>query len=378
VIVDRSAAAHVADPAAAAAWMSRQRVFISSALADTTDERAAVAATIEDAGAAAVWFEEFGRDGDAEEAYTSEVDSSTIYVAILNEIYGRPNPPHGESATELEFLRARHRGLRLNVYVAANTTQRDGQLSRFIERARFGLTTESYSAAGDLAQKVTRRLRRLAAEAMSPWVKVGDLVFRASSINRGEGIISIRATVSDEIAHELAQTRAGWTRSRLRVTTRNWTAEGELAELTRTTNAGGLEELEITLPGTQPPSRNAMRMSTSGLSADDLVEAAVRELFLGEPLPPQLGPLGSMASSGINRDALREAFDLPNEIAAAIIGLVVADGLVGDGHASRITSLEIGPRNGWSRHLRIEWEEPRVYENVEPGRRVVEGAFRRP
>jgi hypothetical protein len=87
-------------------WLGAQRVFISSAMADTANERRAVAAAIEDEGARAVWFEEFGRDADAEEAYLTEVDSSTTYVAILNQIYGRQNAATGYSATEAEYHRA--------------------------------------------------------------------------------------------------------------------------------------------------------------------------------------------------------------------------------------------------------------------------------
>src|SRR5205814_280434 len=93
-------------------WLAEQRVFISSAMGDTSAERRAVAETVEEMGGRAVWFEEFGRDADAEEAYLTEVDASTIYVGILNERYGRPNPPDGDSATEMEYRRAREGGKR--------------------------------------------------------------------------------------------------------------------------------------------------------------------------------------------------------------------------------------------------------------------------
>jgi Domain of unknown function (DUF4062) len=134
VLVDLTAAARRADPGRAREWLGEQRVFISSAMGDTAAERRAGADVIEEMGARAVWFEEFGRDADAEEAYLTEVDASTIYIGILNELYGRPNPPDGDSATEMEYRRARDGGKRLNVYVAANAPRREGALSRFIER----------------------------------------------------------------------------------------------------------------------------------------------------------------------------------------------------------------------------------------------------
>ena len=91
-------------------------------MADTAEERQAVAAALEELGAPAVRFEEFGRDADPEEAYLSEVDSSTIYLAILKELYGRQNSETGFSATETEYLRARERGKRVAVFVAASAS----------------------------------------------------------------------------------------------------------------------------------------------------------------------------------------------------------------------------------------------------------------
>jgi hypothetical protein len=119
VIVDSTAAARRAVPDRAREWLAEQRAFISSAMGDTAAERRAVADVIEEMGARAVRFEEFGRDADAEEAYLTEVDASSIYIGILNELYGRPNPPDGDSATEMEYRRARDGGKRVNVYVAA-------------------------------------------------------------------------------------------------------------------------------------------------------------------------------------------------------------------------------------------------------------------
>jgi hypothetical protein len=145
MIVDLTAAARRAEGERVRDWLTSQRVFISSSLTDTLPEREAVAAAVEEEGARPVWFEEFGRDADAEEAYLAEVDSSTVYVGILNEIYGRPNPPYGYSATEIEYMRAREGGRRVHVLIAANAPEREGPLAQFIERIRFRVTTESYT-----------------------------------------------------------------------------------------------------------------------------------------------------------------------------------------------------------------------------------------
>jgi hypothetical protein len=89
-----------------------------------------------------------------------------------------------------------------------------------------------------------------------------------------------------------------------------------------------------------------MRAGTSGLSADELVEAGMRALFLGEPLPPSLGMLNFMADTGIEGDDLQQAFAQPNEVAEAIARLVVTEGLVGFGRAARVSSFSLGPRVG--------------------------------
>jgi hypothetical protein len=121
-----------------------------------------------------------------------------------------------------------------------------------------------------------------------------------------------------------------------------------------------------------------MRAGTGGYSPDELVELGVRALFLGEQIPEQIGMLGFMTDTGIAIDDLRQAFDLSNEFAEAVVRLVVSDGLIGSGNARRVVSLSLGPRTGQTRRLALEWEDPRTYVNVEPARRRVEGEWQRP
>ncbi len=379
MIVDTTAAARRPPAERIREWLASQRVFISSAMGDTSAERQAVARVVDEEGARPVWFEEFGRDVDPEEAYLTEVDSSTIYIAILNELYGRQHPS-GFSATETEYLRAREGGKRINVFVAAEAPAREGHLNPFInERIRVFLTTENYSDADDLARRVGRRLNELAAEALAPWVKLGVFVFRADEIEDAGATATIRAQVNDEIAHQL-QSLGGrqYGHPRLRLAYRNRVVEGDLAAVRARTRAAGANELEIELTQVAPTQVEAMRAGTGGRSADDLVELGVRELILGATLPESLGMLGFMREPGIDRDGLGQCFDLPNEIAEPITRLVVSEGLVGSGHASRVTSFALGPRVADRRRVAVEWEEPRVYSNRDPERRRVEGDWLRP
>src|ERR1035437_7571574 len=88
---DTSGTAPRPDPHSLAAWAGDQRIFISSVMADDLAPlRAWVVSVVEGLGAEPVWFEAFGgRDDDAEVAYLSEVDSSSIYLGILSRTYGR-------------------------------------------------------------------------------------------------------------------------------------------------------------------------------------------------------------------------------------------------------------------------------------------------
>jgi hypothetical protein len=56
MIIDTTAAAWRADDQRGREWQANQRVFISSALADTDAERRAVAETVAELGATPVWF----------------------------------------------------------------------------------------------------------------------------------------------------------------------------------------------------------------------------------------------------------------------------------------------------------------------------------
>jgi hypothetical protein len=374
VIIDMSGAARTPDAEKVRAWLSDQRVFISGAMGDTAAERRAVADAVAQEGASPVLFEDFGRDADAEEAYLTEVDSSTIYVAILNEMYGRLNPP-GFSATEAEFLRARQGGKRISVFTAEPAPGREGHLARFIQRARVSVTTNAYESTEDLIRRVRRRLHELASQSLSPWVKLGELVFRADEIDDRGSEITIRARVSEEIAFQLDVLRGdGTRRPGLRLTHGGRVRDGEFTGLRRTTRAAGADDVAIELTRVTPPSRDSMRFGVGGLTADEIVERGLRSQLLGEDLPSHLSsPFSIGAEATVACDDLRQAFELPNEFAEPITRLVLTDALVGGGKARRVITLSVGPRTGATRRLELEWEDASPYENAPAHRRRLEG-----
>jgi len=372
--VDLTAAARRADPERVQEWLSAQRVFISSAMVDTGDERRAAAAVIEEEGARPVWFEEFGRDADAEEAYLTEVDSATIYIAILNQVYGRQHRTTGYSATEAEFHRAREGGKRVVIFVANDGSAREGHLIRFInDRLRVFLTTENYSDTDDLVRRIRRRLHDLAAEGLSPWVKLGDLVFRADEIVEDAANAVISFQTNDDIAYRIGALRDQQYGSRqLRLTYESRVVNGELTDVRRTVRAGGRSEMQVTLSRLQLPGANQMRAGTSGYTADDLTEVGLKHQLFGEPIPDQIVMMG-LAATGLDDGDLRHCFDLPNEVAEGVTRLAFVEGLVGGGRASRLTRCQLSPKTQGRRRLLLEWEEPNIYRDQPPRRRTVVG-----
>ncbi|MBA3366035.1 MAG: DUF4062 domain-containing protein [Actinobacteria bacterium] len=375
--IDLTAAARPGDPQEVRAWLADQRVFISSAMSDTGEERQAVAAAINAEGARPVWFEELGRDASSEEAYLLGVDSSTIYLAILKNLYGTLLPS-GFSPTEEEYMRAREGGKRILVYVAADESTREGHLRRFIDRVRVFVTTESYAGVDDLVRRLRRRLHELAAERLSPWVKLGRYVFRADLIDDSGDTVSLQARVSEDIAHALEQARdRRWGRERMRLTYASRVVEGEIAAVRRTTRAGGASMLEVRLERVTPPQASGLRSGISGMSPAEVVESGLRRLLFGEPLPAPAAGLSFMADPGVDADDLAQAFDLPTEVVDAIVRLVITEGLVGSGNATRILALSVGPRNGGSRRVALEWEDAGQYAGASPARRRIEGNWQR-
>ncbi len=177
------------------------------------------------------------------------------------------------------------------------------------------------------------------------WVKLNELVFAVDELDDEGARIRMKSHLDDEVARRLEALRqSGFGSPRVRLVHDDRVVDGELAALRRTTRAGSTETV-IELERAEHVRATALRAGTSGMSADDLV-------------------------------ALERAFARPDAEAEPVARLVLAEGLIGSGNAAAITRFELGPKEGDKRRVVLEWEEPRVYTNVEPGRRRVEGIWR--
>ncbi len=209
------------------------------------------------------------------------------------------------------------------------------------------------------------------------WVKLNELVFQVDELDDAGTQIVIKGHFDAETARWLEALRSSRFGSpRVRLIHGNRVLDGQLAAL-RTTMRTGTTETTIQIDRAEPAGRDPLRAGTTGLTADDLVEVGLRNLLFGEPLPSSLGMLESMADPGVDKEALARAFTRPDAEAGPVARLVLAEGLIGGGNAGAITRFELSPLRGDVRLVVLEWE-PRLYTNVDPGRRRIEGAWRLP
>lgn len=375
LVIDAAAAAAASTPAELAAWARDQRVFISSVMADLADERRAAAAAITDLGAEPVWFEAFGgRDDDPQAAYLAEVASSHVYLGILGRTYGRLLPSR-LSATHEEYREAERRGLRISVWVHASEDFQGDQRT-FVDEVRQFHTTGSYGSPNDLASGITARLSRIAAEELSPWCKLDDIVFRARRISDTGSAITIEATVTDPAAvAALESLRPGtWVGNRETRLTYHGRSHGvRVKSVITTTTTARTTNVEVTLERAHDLETNGMSFSVSlnsnTYSADDITAINLRRALFGEP-----GPRGLLSMGGSIGDPLSLLPDtpLPVELHRAVLGLLITEALIGSGRATRVTRLQIAPPGPNGRRIVVEWTS-RAERGQPAGTRTVDG-----
>lgn len=283
-------------------------------------------------------FERFGgREDDAQAAYVHEVASSSIYVGILGRLYGRQMPSR-YSATHAEYLTAEEHGLRVAVW-AKDVEDREGHEESFLEEVRTFHTTGRFSTPAELAEDVDRRLRRIAAEDLASWAKLGPVVFRARRITERSGRGEVVARVREP---EVLARLEGMRSDRLgRMHEATFTYSGRVrlcrvedVELTTTAGTGVEVSLSLATGEVDADPLGEMSVSSGGTtySGQDLTDIGLRRTLLGEP-----GPLDRFS------EAMSEMADpfgplrglvLSEEIIRPIAHLLLTEALAGHGRAS--------------------------------------------
>ena len=352
--------------------MAQRTVFISSVMAGMTAEREAARGAVESIGGKVSMFEFLGgRDDHAETAYLTGVQSSDVYVGVLGVRYGTPDRT-GYAPTHAEYNEAIRAGLRISVW--ATTAEVDGRQRDFLNEVRTFHTTGSYSSPDEL----TRRLAEVAAADHSPWCKVGHVLFRAHRYSDDGTQVLVEASIrDDDIVAELERLRPGdWHgRQQSRITCARRTHEVEINSVVVEATAGRsrLVRIEATKARESYTGMGLMDVSYADHSPEYLTELALRVALFGEPNP--LGHMAFLAKMDNPIPAIAQ-IGLDEDSFAGAAEVLLVESLVGSGRAERITALHIGPtRSGHP--LRLEWETPRRFSNVDPERCQIEGKLHR-
>jgi hypothetical protein len=368
--IDRSAAIQP-DAADVTAWLSDQHVFVSSVIEGMAEFRSAAADAIEASGAQSVLFERFGgRDDDAENAYLSELGRCTVYVGILAERYGKPLPS-GYSATHAEYNEARRCGLRNSIWVSSG--DHDGPQTDFINEISVFHTYGTFKDESSIARGISRRLLELAAENLSPWAKLGPVVFRASRVRVDGNRIAVEAVIrDDDVLAGLLRLRDGRVRSGDLTFTHDLSSVPVVvADIATETRAGNSRRLEMTLNRrASSNSPGLTEVAFEGRTPEDLTELALRVALFGEANP--LGTFSFMANIQNPFEKIGQ-LGLSEEIVSPVVRVLLTEALVASSRAERITSFRLGPAHRGSRRLEMSWLPRQRYTDVVPDERHIEG-----
>jgi len=376
LLVDRTQRSRQVDDDAFRAWATDHAVFLSSEMRELRPARRAVATALRAVGMTVVMFEDLGgRDDDAETAYLDGVARSDVYVGLIADRYGTMLSS-GRSPTHEEYREARRRGLKIAIWSADDGSARQGDARDFLAEVRTFHTVGTWTDPEQLPASVVTRMRELAAEADSPWIKLGDLVFRADAIVDDGRTLQIEMNSRDsEALGALESLRPGaWQRqTELPVTTADRSGTARVTAVVSSASSAQRRQLTVTAEVTWADGRRSpMASGLNGVSPEEQVEAGLRAGLFQEPLPSALGMLGSMVDAGDPLEEL-DALGLSHATYEAVGRLLIVERLIGQTGASRIEHIAIGPPHQGNRRIEVAWRDAIAYTNVQPARRSIEG-----
>lgn len=376
LLIDRSGRPAPVLDADLRAWASGQVIFISSEMAGLRDQRRALAERLRGLGFEVILFEDLGgRDDDAEVAYLDGVARSGLYLGLVADRYGTMLPS-GRSPTHEEYRKARELGLSVAVWVAEDGSARQGDARDFVAEVQRFHTTGTWSSTPALVESVENRMRELAAEAASPWMKLDDVVARAQTIEEdGRQLVVTLSSRDERVLAALQALRPdGLGRGGdVAITLPYASGRARVREVRSSMAAGAARQLHISADITWADGRRpSLASGINGISYDEQVEAGLRCGLLGEALPGQLGILSGMVDA---TDPLAEldALALAQAVYAPVARLLIVERLLGAGGASSVQTASVGPEHAGRRTLRVQWTEALWASNVVPEQRELEG-----
>ena len=375
LIIDRAQSPPTLDEASWRAWAATHTVFISSEMRDLKRERRALADALRAIGLNLVMFEDLGgRDDDPETAYLDGVARSDIYIAVIADRYGRMLAS-GRSPTHEEYLEARRRGLRVAVWVAADDCARQGNARDFVAELQVFHATGTYTTIPSLIRSVEERMREIAAEQDAPWIKLAEIVFRASSIEDDGHRMTVTAQTRDRAVTNAIQALRPAEHARssqtVPVSFGDMSGAARVTAVSKRSASATLQELTIAAEVSWADGRRStLAASINGVSPEQQTEAGLASGLFGDALPDQLGMLASTVDT---TDPLAELdrLSLPHAIYEPVARVLIAERLMATG-ASQI-DVAVGPARAGSRPINVSWTDPEAYSNEQPARREISG-----
>jgi hypothetical protein len=375
LIVDRSQNAVALDEGAFRAWAATRCVFVSSEMLELRQERRALADVLRSAGLKVVMFEDLGgREDDAQTAYLDGVARSDIYVAVIADRYGTMLST-GRSPTHEEYREAMRLGLRIAAWVASEDAGRQGDARDFVAELQKFHTTGQYADTASLISSVLDRLREMASEEDVPWIKLGDVIFRANSIEDDGRRITVTMQSRDrQVLQALQAMRPQPMRSagQASVTFRDMSGTAQVTEVGARSSSASLTQLTIPADVQWSDNRRpALAANINGVSFEEQTEAGLAAGLFGRPLPQQLGILARTVDDSDPLAAL-DHMDLAHAIYEPVARLLIIERLITLGGVSRV-EVAVGPPRVGERSIRVAWQDPAGYSNEEPTLREISG-----
>ncbi|TDS80332.1 DUF4062 domain-containing protein [Amnibacterium kyonggiense] len=351
-------------------WGAGRQVFVSSLITDLPAERAAVRTAIEDIGAQPVMFEDLGgQDVSADQAYLAGVHRSDVYVGIFTERYG-VRLPSGYSATHAEFSEAETVGARIALFIRGlGGPDMDGPQRDLIAGAQNLYTTSSFTSVEELQRRVSQRLREIATEDLTPWVRIGRVVVRARELTTDGSTTTVVTEVRSNAVHaELVQYRDHLAGS-LPFVSPTEAKSVQLTALSSSTASTQTHVERITLRE-QAQQGNPMRMNMNGIGPNEYARRALSDVLFGT------SELEGLRFGSANTDplALIRGQQIDDAVLRPVVRLLLGAYLFENGHARTIDAFHLGPARNGKRHLKLQWSPPNPYSNApDPAPVLLEG-----
>ncbi len=370
-------------------WASKQRIFVSSTMDDLREIRQAAAETISEVGAHPVLFETLGaRTDDSRQAYTSEVRRSTIYIGILSRLYGI-KLPSGYSATQEEYQEALEHGKEILFFLDESVpdAERDGHLNRWLKELYQFHVVAKFRSVGDLSRLIKTSLEQLATDELTPWVKLGRIIFQATRIEKTATghATTIALTTASQDPHitgmlgAMARERFGTPSLRLTYGRESFAVKIDSVE--EIVDPLGINSLKVTCNILENQEQHqhktslllfggGYQSSSGSYTHRDLVRIALSGLVLGKR-PPNDRMFDSMPR--LDFKALYKQYGGEGQLFTKILELLCIEAIYEHGIVDRVMSFTAGKVRDGRIQVNLSAMLPRVYTNVEPDEVSLEG-----